>query len=151
MRIRRGNSLASAAVELFSELAGFREGTGTEDADEIVASEEFLGEEFLGNHTEFLLPLCEEGAAAFVGFVNDAADFVVNAAGGFVGEGLVQLRGRVIFVIDVREFRGHSEFGYHEGSHAGDLVEVIAGAAGDCVEMEFLADTATECHGHAVH
>ena len=150
-RIRRRNSLASAAVEVFGELAGLRERTATEDADKIVASEEFLGEELLGDETEFLFLLCEEGAAALVGFVDDTTDFGVDAAGGFIGERLVHLRGRVVFVIQVRESGGHSEFGYHEASHAGDFVEVVARAAGDRVEMKFLTDAATEGHGHAVH
>ena len=55
------------------------------------------------------------------------------------------------FEIQVADCFGHAPFGDHGRSHTGDFVEIVAGAAGDGVEVEFFRDAAGEGHGHAVH
>ena len=76
---------------------------------------------------------------------------MIDGLGGSFAERFLQGVG-LGFILKVdRAERGHSEFCDHCGGHAGDFVEVIRGARGDGLEMEFFADTTTKRHGHAIH
>ena len=147
---RRWRRTLGILIEILGELLILLKRPLAQQADHVLPAQHLLAQQLLRHDAYFALLLRQQVAALVVGFVDDAADLMVDVARRFLREGLVQLL-LVLLEVEVADLGGHAPFRDHGGGHARYFVEVVARAAGHGLEMEFLADSPRERHRHAVH
>lgn len=151
MRLNQPRHLRMLAGEILGEIRVILKRPRTQQPNHILPAEHLFLEQLLRDEPHLALLLGEQILALLVRLVDDALHLDVDVLGRLLGEGFLHLVPLVVVVVDVADFLRHTPLCYHEGSHVCDFAEVVRRTRGDGVEVEFLGDTATERHGHAVH